>query len=319
MTAPVGTMNPSAVPTKERQPPDRGYSMLIKFLTVALSLGAGFAAGAWLTAEPAIESAALESLESVAYFDSMAPADERIRALERTVADERNARLILEDQLHALMEEIERIDASGPRIFASQIAQMQRNSEQESSGSSRTRERRNSVVDRATAYRDERMSRLIQNGVTPERAEWILQRESEARFEALQAEFAASRAGEPIDPYASNLNAQSRLRSDLGDADYERYLQSMGQPTAVMVQEVFVSSPANRAGLQAGDQLVSYGGTRVFSMTELRSQAMQGQTGEDVVIEIMRDGMRMQLIVPRGPLGISGVGVRSRMSNRGGG
>ena len=41
--------------------------------------------------------------------------------------------------------------------------------------------------------------------------------------------------------------------------------------------------------------------------------------GEDVVIEIMRDGMRMQLIVPRGPLGISGVGVRSRMSNRGGG
>ena len=121
------------------------------------------------------------------------------------------------------------------------------------------------------------------------------------------------------DLLASNLNAQSRLRSDLGDADYEHYLQSMGQPTAVMVQEVLDSSPANRAGLQAGDQLVSYDGTRVFSMRELRAQVMLGQTGEDVVIDIMRDGMRMQLIVPRGPLGISGVGMRGRMFNRGGG
>ena len=293
--------------------------MLIKILTVALTLGAGFAAGAWLTTDPAIEIAAGEALASVAYFDSTAPADERIRALEQAVADERNARSILEDQLHALMEEIERIDASGPRIIASEVAKLQRNREPTSSGSSRIRELGYSAVDRATLYRDARMNRLVENGVTPERAEWILQRESEARFEALQAEFDARRAGESVNPYASNQDAQSRLRSDLGDADYENYLQSMGQPTAVMVQEVFGSSPANRAGLQAGDQLVSYGGTRVFSMTELRSQVMQGQTGEDVVIEIMRDGTRMQLIVPRGPLGISGVGMRSPSLTRGGG
>lgn len=293
--------------------------MLIKILTVALTLSAGFAAGAWLTTEPAIEIAASDSLESVAYFDSRAPADERIRALEQTVAEERNARLILEDQLHALREEIERIDASGPRVIASEVEAIQRNREQASSGSSTRAELQVVAADRATAYRDARMNQLVQNGVTPERAEWILQRESEARFEALQAEFVARRAGESIDPYASNLNAQSRLRSDLGDADYEHYLQSTGQPTAVMVQEVLDSSPANRAGLQAGDQLVSYDGTRVFSMTELRAQVMMGQTGEDVVIDIMRDGMRMQLIVPRGPLGISGVGMRGRMFNRGGG
>ncbi len=293
--------------------------MLIKILTVALTLGAGFAAGAWLTTDPAIDMAAGESLASVAYFDSTALADERIRALEQAVADERNARSILEDQLHALMEEIERIDASGPRIIASEVAALQRNREPTSSGSSRISELRYAAVDRATLYRDARMNRLVENGVTPERAEWILQRESEARFEALQAEFDARRAGEPIDPYASNLDAQSRLRSDLGDTDYENYLQSMGQPTAVMIQEVLGSSPANRAGLQAGDQLVSYGGTRVFSMTELRSQVMQGQTGEDVVIEIVRDGTRMQLIVPRGPLGISGVGMRSPSLTRGGG
>jgi hypothetical protein len=292
--------------------------MLIKILTVALSLVAGFAAGTWLTAEPAVEIAAGEALNSTAYFDSTAPSDKRIRALEQAVADERNARSILEDQLHALMEEIERIDASGPRVIVSEVADLQRSREQATSDSSRSSERRPDMLAFATSYRDARINQLVRNGITPERAEWILQRESEARFEALQAEFDARRAGESIDPYASNLDAQTRLRSDLGDADYENYLQSMGQPTAVMIQEVLGSSPANRAGLQAGDQLVSYGGKRVFSMTELRAQAMQGQTGEDVVIEIMRNGTLMQLTVPRGPLGISGVGVRSPRSNRGG-
>jgi hypothetical protein len=293
--------------------------MLIKILTVALSLVAGFAAGTWLTAEPAVEIVAGEALNSTAYFDSTAPSDERIRALEQAVADERNARSILEDQLHALMEEIERIDASGPRVIVSEVADLQRSREQAASDSSRSSERRPDMLAFATSYRDARINQLVRNGITPERAEWLLQRESEARFEALQAEFDARRAGESIDPYASNLDAQTRLRSDLGDADYENYLQSMGQPTAVMIQEVLGSSPANRAGLQAGDQLVSYGGKRVFSMTELRAQAMQGQTGEDVVIEIMRNGTLMQLTVPRGPLGISGVGMRSPRSNRGGG
>ena len=293
--------------------------MLIKILTVALSLVAGFAAGTWMTAEPAVEIATGEALNSTAYFDATAPSDERIRALEQAVADERNARSILEDQLHALMEEIERIDASGPRVIVSEVADLQRSREQAASDSSRSSERRPDMLAFATSYRDARINQLVRNGITPERAEWILQRESEARFEALQAEFDARRAGESIDPYASNLDAQTRLRSDLGDADYENYLQSMGQPTAVMVQEVLASSPANRAGLQAGDQLVSYGGTRVFSMTELRAQAMQGQTGEDVVVEIMRDGTLMQLTMPRGPLGISGIGMRSPRLNQGGG
>jgi hypothetical protein len=319
MTAQVGTMIHGAVPIQGRHPADRGYPMPMKILTVALSLGAGFAAGVLLTAEPAAEIAAVETLDSTAHFDSTAPADERIRALEQAVVDERNVRSILEDQLHALMEEIERIDASGPRVIASEVAALQSSREQATLDSSRSSERRPGMLEFATSYRDARMNRLVQNGITPERAEWILRRESEARFEALQAEFDARRAGESIDPYASILDAQTRLRSDLGDADYENYLQSMGQPTAVMVQEVLASSPANRAGLQAGDQLVSYGGMRVFSMTELRAQAMQGQTGEDVVIEIMRDGTLMQLTMPRGPLGISGIGMRSPRLNQGGG
>jgi hypothetical protein len=47
-------------------------------------------------------------------------------------------------------------------------------------------------------------------------------------------------------------------------------------------------------------------------MSDLRNQTMQGEPGEDVVIEIDRDGMRMQLTLPRGPIGITGNGANVR-------
>jgi hypothetical protein len=46
---------------------------------------------------------------------------------------------------------------------------------------------------------------------------------------------------------------------------------------------------------------------------------MQGNPGEDVVIEIERDGTRIQLTVPRGPIGITGSGANLRGANRWGG
>ncbi|MDH3622151.1 MAG: hypothetical protein OER91_14725, partial [Gammaproteobacteria bacterium] len=71
--------------------------------------------------------------------------------------------------------------------------------------------------------------------------------------------------------------------------------------------------------LQKGDELVSYNGERVFNVVELRNQTMQGEPGEDVIIEIVRDGNRMQLTVPRGPIGIAGSGANIRGANWWGG
>ena len=52
---------------------------------------------------------------------------------------------------------------------------------------------------------------------------------------------------------------------------------------------------------------------------ELRNGTMQGQPGEDVVIEIERDGVRMQLALPRGPIGITASGANIRGMNWWGG
>jgi hypothetical protein len=41
-------------------------------------------------------------------------------------------------------------------------------------------------------------------------------------------------------------------------------------------------------------------------MFELKTKAFAGNPGEDVVVDIERDGQRMQLVLPRGPIGLTG-------------
>jgi S1-C subfamily serine protease len=72
--------------------------------------------------------------------------------------------------------------------------------------------------------------------------------------------------------------------------------------------DVLASSPAEKAGLQAGDQIVSYAGTRVFDMRELESLTRQGNPGEAVTVEVKRNGQSVQVQVQRGVLGVEGGG-----------
>jgi hypothetical protein len=38
---------------------------------------------------------------------------------------------------------------------------------------------------------------------------------------------------------------------------------------------------------------------------ELTQQTMQGEPGESVVVDIVRDGAPMQIVLPRGPIGVA--------------
>ena len=96
------------------------------------------------------------------------------------------------------------------------------------------------------------------------------------------------------------------MRTELGEADYERYRAAMGQPTSVGVADVLASSPAERAGLMPGDEIVAYGGKRVFDVGELNALTLEGTAGESVVLDVRRDGQNVQLVMPRGPIGITG-------------
>ena len=128
---------------------------------------------------------------------------------------------------------------------------------------------------------------------------------------SLQAQYEATREGRPFDPTAALAGGRT-LRSELGDTDYERYLQALGRPTSVAVQDVLASSPAERSGLLPGDEVVTYDGERVFDMRELNALTLEGNAGESVAVEVRRSGQTIQIVMPRGPIGILSGGFRGR-------
>jgi hypothetical protein len=159
------------------------------------------------------------------------------------------------------------------------------------------------------ARRDERriVEQLVDAGFAPDRAEWINRRSEELRMQTLQAQYDATREGRAPEP---RVGVEQTLRSEIGDADYERYLAALGRPTGVGVRDVLASSPAETSGLRAGDQIVAYDGRRVFDMRELDALTLEGTPGESVVVGVLRDGQTLQLVMPRGPIGIFGGGFR---------
>jgi hypothetical protein len=152
--------------------------------------------------------------------------------------------------------------------------------------------------------------RIRAAGLTPERVASINRRIDELRVAAQQAQFEAQRTGQRVE----GTNIEAALRKDLGDVEYEKYLKATGRPTEVRVAEVYATSNAERSGLKAGDEIVSYNGKRVFDPRELNTMTTQVAAGGSVTVEVKRNGQTMQVSVPAGPLGVTAGG-----GGRGGG
>ena len=271
-------------------------------IAVAISLVTGFAVGAYMISAPEPPSAPTSDVDPGDYFDQSAAVEDRIRALEAAVAQERNARQLLEDELQSLYGEIERMGAP-PQGIA------------DDAGAAANRERLAEERMRRIRLRNSpegRVSMLVEEGFSPGRADWIVRRESELQMEAMQAQFEARRAGEDFDWGDLRLHPQRALRAEIGDAEYEQYLEATGSPTSVGIGTVLESSPAQRAGLQPGDQIVAYGGERIFGIWELRELTMQGDPAKTVVVDIIRDDVPMQVVLPQGPIGFSESSRRGR-------
>jgi PDZ domain len=251
----------------------------------------------WMAYEPGgtVEAAHQQGEAAAALsFDQSLSVEARIRALEQAVSDERYARQLLQEELFILTGELETLMANRPPDVASARSA---SIEQGEAAPASPRRRRGA---------DGRAERLVQAGFEPGQAEWIVQRESQLQMEALQARYEAERTGDAMNYFQNRTAASDALRNELGEAEYERYLAASGRPTSVSVSTVLESSPAQRAGLVPGDEIVGYDGKRIFSMSDLTRQTLEGQPGEQVVVDVRRDGMSMQVVVPRGPIGIAG-------------
>lgn len=151
---------------------------------------------------------------------------------------------------------------------------------------------------------------LVAVGFPPEDAEQLVWRWGEQQMAELYLRDQARREGWQNTPrYREALNGlrhgEGSLRDEMSEADYEAMLYAMGQPNRLVIRQVVPASPAQLAGLQAGDQLLDYNGTRIFDYRELRQHIADGDPEELVPVRIARGMQTLEVFLPRGPLGVN--------------
>lgn len=291
------------------------------YLLAGIAVGLGFAYWQGL-------GTGADSLASARPIDARAPIEQRLSELETSLALERYEREQLASELAALKAAYAGAPSvddagGGPGNPRERAAALGGSNDQNDSIAERIRQRFPDGVpqtpeEREQFLRQRQLDRLVEAGLTPERAQWILQRQDEVEMEVLQARYEATRDGASAEEVA-NLSASQMLRKELGDSDYEKFLQAQGRPTSVNVRDVLSNSPAQAAGLKAGDEIVAYNGERVFDINELNRLTYQARPGGTVAVDVVRDGQPMQVYVDSGPIGISGGGRPSRRDFAGGG
>lgn len=78
-------------------------------------------------------------------------------------------------------------------------------------------------------------------------------------------------------------------------------LKLQGQK-GVLVSDVFKNSPAEKAGMESGDLIVSYDGKKVESVRTLQRLVAQTPPGKKVEVEVLRNGQRKKLVVTIEPM-----------------
>ena len=150
---------------------------------------------------------------------------------------------------------------------------------------------------------------LVDVGVNEQLARDIIRREGEREMQRLELRDRAIRDGTfGTEAYFQSLRALNdntrALRDEVGDSAYDRYLYASNQPNRVLISSVIPGSPAEQAGIQAGDIILGYAEQRIFSWSELREATSLGERGEYVPINIQRGSAPVSLLLPRGPLGV---------------
>jgi|GEM_PF-484848 len=154
-----------------------------------------------------------------------------------------------------------------------------------------------------------RTEALAQLGMDTARVAQLQKHVEELEMQQLVVRDKAAREGWLNTPrYADTVrkmpDESDLYRKELGDANYDNFLFRTGQPNRVSVQSVLAGSPAQKTGIESGDIIYSYADDRVFNWGDLTSATGSGEPGQSVRIELLRNGKKMNVYVPRGPLGV---------------
>lgn len=96
---------------------------------------------------------------------------------------------------------------------------------------------------------------------------------------------------------------QRELRESLDDQQYDLLLYATGQNNRVEITRTLPNSPAESAGILAGDKIIQYGEQPIFSPKELHTATISGEVGELVAVTVQRNNEKLTVYLPRGPIG----------------
>jgi hypothetical protein len=103
---------------------------------------------------------------------------------------------------------------------------------------------------------------------------------------------------------AQSNRIENHLRDELGDEDYDRVLCATGRNNRPRVQGVLSGSPAERVGLESGDIVYAYNGSRVFRPQDLPRAVVNTDPGTVVTLDVVRKGEPQRLRIGAGPMGV---------------
>ena len=148
--------------------------------------------------------------------------------------------------------------------------------------------------------------RFLAAGFDPVSAAELKKRASEIEMERLYLRHRARREGWIRSPEYREAARELRrgMKEEFGEDTYDRFLFASERSNRLLVDSVMESSPAQQTGLQPGDIIFRYDGSRVFSRRDLRDATTRGEMGETVPVEIRRGGEILEVEIPRGPLGV---------------
>ena len=174
---------------------------------------------------------------------------------------------------------------------------------------------RASRTERHRQYREMQMQRLLDAGLSQNRAEFIIDKQERFQYDYMRYSYeyrhlqdkASERGAELKEQLEIHSNPRRLMEHELNKQEFELYLKANGERQEMRIDRVVSETPAASIGLQPGDKIISYNGERVFHMGDLRSQIYKVAPGESVPLEVEREGGNREVIyVPSGPLGIQG-------------
>ena len=130
----------------------------------------------------------------------------------------------------------------------------------------------------------------------------------EVELQRLYLQNQASRERWPPGRLNTEMNALTdqlaQVRTTYGDETYDWFLYATNRPNRVVVEGVLGGSAAEEAGIRSGDVILSYDRERIFRPGPLVQGTLTGNLDDHVEVEVWRQGERIPLTLPRGPLGV---------------